>query len=101
MNEATQPVPMLVDAALGAGGAALAHGAGQALPKLTGAAHLAHKAAQAAAKHPTLSGSALAKQTAGAAAVAAAKEVGTETAGHLVGHGIAEVGGQVLKPDKK
>jgi hypothetical protein len=59
MNTATQnPSEIVVDAGLGAAGALAGHAAGQLVPKATGAEHAAHQAAQAAAKHPLLSGSA-------------------------------------------
>jgi len=102
MNKATEnPTDVLVDAGLGAAGALTAHVASGLLPKATGAEASAHKAAQAAAKHPPLSKSALARQTARAAGAAAAKSASQETAGHLAGHAAAEAAGQAVKQERK
>jgi RHS repeat-associated protein len=92
------PGQIAVDAAVGAVSGTAGRQAGEALPAATGAKGTAKEAARLAAKHPPLSGSALAKQTSAAAAVAAGTVASQETVGEAAGHAATEAIGQAVKP---
>jgi RHS repeat-associated protein len=93
------PQQIATDAAVGAVSATVGAKVGEKVPEVTGAADSAKETSRLAAKHPPLSGSALAKQTSASAAVAAAKVVTQKTVGEAAGHAATDSAGKAVKPN--
>jgi len=93
------PGQIATDAAVGALSGTVGQQAGHALPEATGASGTAKEASRLAAKHPPLSGSALAKRTSAAAGVAAGTVATQQAIGEATGHALSEAVGKIVKTE--